>query len=154
VEQSAASGVIFGMMMLTMLFPLLLLLFLLVSQGFWVWMLVDCASNPRLVGNDKTVWILIVIFTNWIGALVYLFVARPKRFQTPPIVNPPATFASQNHPPILSDLATAQQASADGVDTQPVICPNCGKTSPYGRFLVNADNKGRCPECSAYVEFK
>jgi hypothetical protein len=46
---------------------------------FWIWMLVDCATKESSEGNDKIVWIIIIIFTNFIGALIYFFVRRPKR---------------------------------------------------------------------------
>ncbi len=53
----------------------------LVSLGvfiFWIWMLVDCATNEPSEGNEKIIWILIIIFTG-IGALIYLLVRRPQR---------------------------------------------------------------------------
>ncbi len=46
---------------------------------FWVWMLVDCATKEPVQGNDKIVWILIIVFTHWIGAAIYYFVRRPER---------------------------------------------------------------------------
>lgn len=51
----------------------------LVATVFWVWMLIDCAVKEPSEGNDKIIWILIIIFTHWIGALIYLIVRRPKR---------------------------------------------------------------------------
>ncbi|MCP4711380.1 MAG: PLDc_N domain-containing protein [Planctomycetes bacterium] len=45
----------------------------------WIWMLVDCAKNESSEGNDKVVWILVIVFTHWIGALIYLIVRRPAR---------------------------------------------------------------------------
>lgn len=48
---------------------------------FWIWMLVDCATKESSQGNDKLIWILIIILTHWIGALIYFFVRRPKRKQ-------------------------------------------------------------------------
>ena len=45
----------------------------------WIWTLVDCLVNEPSEGNDKIVWVLVLIFTNWIGALIYLLVRRPKR---------------------------------------------------------------------------
>lgn len=48
---------------------------------FWVWMLIECATKESNEGNDKLVWILIIIFTHWIGALIYLLVRRPKRIE-------------------------------------------------------------------------
>ena len=46
---------------------------------FWIWVLVDCATKESKEGNDKIVWILIIIFTHWIGALIYFLVRRPER---------------------------------------------------------------------------
>jgi len=69
--------------------PLLGLLFFLfvltVGVGgtvLWIWMIVDCAMNEPSEGNDKIVWILIIIFMHWVGALVYLLVRRPTRVRT------------------------------------------------------------------------
>ena len=60
------------------IFLLIMIIFLLTSI-FWVWMLVDCATNPRLQGTEKIVWILIVLFAHIVGALIYFFVARQKK---------------------------------------------------------------------------
>ncbi len=60
--------------MFLILLPLLLLAF-----AFWIWMLVDCATKESSQGNDKVIWILVIIFTHWIGALIYYFVRRPER---------------------------------------------------------------------------
>jgi hypothetical protein len=60
-------------------FTLFLLLLGITGVVFWAWMIVDCATNEPSQGNDKVVWILIIIFTNWIGALIYYFVRRPQR---------------------------------------------------------------------------
>lgn len=46
---------------------------------FWIWMLVDCATKEPSQGNDKLVWILIIVLTHWIGALIYFLVRRPQR---------------------------------------------------------------------------
>jgi hypothetical protein len=48
-------------------------------MAFWIWMLVDCATKEPSAGNDKVIWILVIIFTHWIGALIYYFVRRPER---------------------------------------------------------------------------
>ncbi|MDD5705519.1 MAG: PLD nuclease N-terminal domain-containing protein [Kiritimatiellae bacterium] len=47
----------------------------------WIWMLVDCATKEKSEGNDKLIWILVIVLAHWIGALVYLLVRRPKRIQ-------------------------------------------------------------------------
>jgi hypothetical protein len=69
--------------MTMMFFPLLMVLFflpvVLLATVFWVWMLVDCATKEPSQGNDKIIWILVIIFTHWIGALIYYLVRRPER---------------------------------------------------------------------------
>lgn len=63
------------------LFFLFWALFVLAALVFWVWMLIDCATNEPSEGNDKIVWIVIIIFTSWIGGLVYYLVRRPERIR-------------------------------------------------------------------------
>ena len=46
---------------------------------FWIWMLVDCATKEPSAGNDKVIWILVILFTHWIGALSYYLMRRPER---------------------------------------------------------------------------
>lgn len=58
----------------------LLLLFLGVAGTvLWIWMLIDCAVNEPSTGNDKIVWILVIVLTHGLGALIYLLVRRPAR---------------------------------------------------------------------------
>ena len=61
-----------------------ILLFLFIGVAgtiLWIWMLVDCATKEPSEGNDKVVWILVIIFTHWVGALIYLLVRRPQRIR-------------------------------------------------------------------------
>jgi len=64
-------------------FPELLILLMvfvaIAGTGLWIWMLVDCATKEPDTGNNKVVWILIIVFAHFIGALIYLIVRRPKR---------------------------------------------------------------------------
>lgn len=46
---------------------------------FWIWMIVDCATNEPAEGNDKVIWILVIVLTHFIGAAIYYFVRRPER---------------------------------------------------------------------------
>jgi hypothetical protein len=53
----------------------------LAAMAFWIWMIIDCAINEPSQENDKVVWMLVIILTNWIGALIYFFVRRPARIR-------------------------------------------------------------------------
>lgn len=61
------------------LFTMLPCCFGLFGTIFWVWMLIDCATKERAEGNDKIIWIIIILLTHLIGALLYFFVRRPQR---------------------------------------------------------------------------
>jgi len=57
-------------------------LFALVATIFWIWMLVEAATKESGQGNEKIIWILVILFTHWIGALIYFFARRPTRIRT------------------------------------------------------------------------
>ena len=48
----------------------------LVILLFWIWIIVDCAKRKFKNDLEKIIWILIIIFMNWIGALAYLIVIK------------------------------------------------------------------------------
>lgn len=68
-----AIGGIFGILFLLFFIALGILAFV-----FWIWMLIDAIQNPRLDGTEKIVWVLVIIFVNWLGALIYYFVGRRR----------------------------------------------------------------------------
>lgn len=72
------TGLIFGMAGIAMMG--VIGLFVLAILVFWVWMLVDCIQRefPPQDQNAKIVWILVIIFAGWIGALIYFFVVKKK----------------------------------------------------------------------------
>jgi len=60
---------IFGKISLIMI-PIFLIL-----GSFWLWMLLDCRKRQF---DDKTMWILLIIFFTFIGAMLYFFTVRKK----------------------------------------------------------------------------
>lgn len=54
---------------------------LIIGSLFWLWVLIDCATKEFNDGNNKIVWVIIIIFTSWIGALIYCVVRRPQRIK-------------------------------------------------------------------------
>lgn len=51
----------------------------LLGTAFWIWMIVDCATNEPDQGNDKIVWLLLIILLPLIGSILYFVVRRPQR---------------------------------------------------------------------------
>lgn len=44
---------------------------------FWIWMLVDALMRKKF--DDKLIWILVIIFLHFIGALLYYFLVYKKQ---------------------------------------------------------------------------
>lgn len=62
------------------LFPLLFGLLALLGFLFWLRALLDCATKESTEGNTKVVWVIIIVFTNIVGAVAYWLVRRPQRY--------------------------------------------------------------------------
>lgn len=67
------------------LLPLVCMLFSLalgcLTTVFWLWMLVDCLSYEPSDGNDKILWVLVIVLTHVLGAVLYYFIRRPERIR-------------------------------------------------------------------------
>lgn len=64
----------------------LMLLFLPVSLAlfaFWLWMLIHAIQNRGLNDSERIVWVIVIVFVNLIGALIYFFVGRPRAQAAP-----------------------------------------------------------------------
>jgi hypothetical protein len=59
------------------LLPFLIPVFLL-EIGLMVWALVDISKRERVKGNNKVVWILVVVLINLIGPIVYFLFGREE----------------------------------------------------------------------------
>ncbi len=53
--------------------------FALLVTVFWIWMLIDAITNRGLTDIEKLIWVLVILFIHFIGALLYLFIGRSKR---------------------------------------------------------------------------
>jgi hypothetical protein len=58
---------------------LLMVILAIAAFGVWIWALIDAIQNPALDGTMRLVWILVIVFTHFIGAIVYLAVGRSRR---------------------------------------------------------------------------
>ena len=55
------------------------LLISLALSIFWIWMLIEAALNEPTTG-DKILWVIIIVFTHFIGAAIYFFFRyNPRR---------------------------------------------------------------------------
>jgi len=49
---------------------------------FWLWMLIDCIRHETNEGNERLIWVVAIIFTNLLGALLYFFMRWARRIKT------------------------------------------------------------------------
>jgi hypothetical protein len=61
-------------------------LFWLVSTIVWIWAIVDAVrveDDSRFQSGNKIIWVLIIVLTHIVGAILYFLIGRPKE-GTPP----------------------------------------------------------------------
>lgn len=56
-------------------FGLLMIIGILIVL-FWLWMIVDCAKRNFMNTIEKIIWLVVIVFGSWIGALVYFIVIK------------------------------------------------------------------------------
>lgn len=67
--------------------------------AFWVWAIVDVVKVPddsMFQAGNKLVWVLVVVLTGVLGAIIYLVVGRPAQGTRP---GPPPSGTRQVPPP-------------------------------------------------------
>jgi hypothetical protein len=57
---------------------LILFSFLALPTILWLWALIDCVKR-EFKGNDKVIWVLIIIFLPMIGSILYLAIGRKNK---------------------------------------------------------------------------
>ena len=66
----------FGMILLIVLAGLAIAALMIFLFVFWIMMIVDCATRKFKEGSDKIVWIIVIVFLQIIGAIIYYFAVK------------------------------------------------------------------------------
>lgn len=94
---------------------------------FWIWMLVDCVMNKQISDMQKALWAVLIIFTHFIGALIYFFVGRSAQAKQTvyQYYEPPQTFYRYDAPPPNRPYEQGYQAAPlrQNNDVPPPIYP-------------------------------
>ena len=53
----------------------------LLATIFWIMMIIEIVQKEPSEGNDKIIWLLVVILLQGLGALIYFLVRRPERIR-------------------------------------------------------------------------
>jgi hypothetical protein len=67
-----------GMLALGLAFMLLIFILVILVFIFWISMLIDCIQRKFKDGSDKIAWVLVIILTGIIGALIYFSIVKVK----------------------------------------------------------------------------
>jgi hypothetical protein len=51
----------------------------LLGTAVWIWALVDCLLHEPAHGHAKLIWIIVIVFTHVVGAILYVLLRRPRR---------------------------------------------------------------------------
>ena len=108
----------------------------LLSTAFWIWMVVDCAMNKKLSDMQKALWIVLILFTHFIGALIYFFVGRQGQPKQPTYQYYEQTRTSYHFDPPQSNRSYEQgyqappAAPRQNNNVSPPIYPEQAQRSP------------------------
>ncbi len=69
---------IFGLGIFFLIIWLLFFIAFLLCIVFWGIMIVDVVNRKFAKSEDKTLWVLVVVFAGIIGALIYYFMVKKK----------------------------------------------------------------------------
>jgi hypothetical protein len=56
-----------------------IILVALLGSVVWIWALVDCLLHEPAQANTKLIWIIVIVFTHLVGAILYLLLRRSRR---------------------------------------------------------------------------
>ncbi len=49
---------------------------IIASVVVWIWALVDAIKNPRLDDSSRLLWVIVIVATQIVGAIIYFAVGR------------------------------------------------------------------------------
>jgi phosphotransferase system glucose/maltose/N-acetylglucosamine-specific IIC component len=56
-----------------------IVLLVVLGSGVWIGALIDCIIHEPAHGNAKLIWIIVIVFTHLVGAVLYLLLRHPRR---------------------------------------------------------------------------
>ena len=76
-EVGAGMAFIAVFLVFTMIFAIIgLFVFLFI---FWIYMIIDVAKRDFKEDSERVVWILVLVFLSWLGALIYYFAVKNEK---------------------------------------------------------------------------
>ena len=73
---SNLAAVFLPVILSVLILQLIMLIIGLISTVFWLWMLIDCVLRKFKSNTNKIIWVLIIVFGHFIGALLYFFFVK------------------------------------------------------------------------------
>ncbi len=76
---SSLATVFLPVILSVLVFQLIMVVIGLIGTVFWIWMLIDCVLRKFKNNTNKIIWVLIIVFGHFIGALLYFLFVRWRR---------------------------------------------------------------------------
>jgi len=70
--ETLAPGLLFAVILLI----IAIIAFAIFMFVFWILMIIDCTKRKFKSDNEKVIWILLLVFLSWLGALIYYFAVK------------------------------------------------------------------------------
>ena len=71
-----SGGMLF--MVLTFILWMVMAFFIVVGIAFWIWIMLDCIRRDFPDQNHKLIWVLVVWFGGFVGAVIYYFMVKRR----------------------------------------------------------------------------
>lgn len=76
---SNLASVFLPVILSVLILQLIMVVIGLIGTVFWIWMLIDCVLRKFKSNTNKIIWVLVIVFGHFIGALIYfIFVKRGR----------------------------------------------------------------------------
>lgn len=65
-------------MMINLAICIIVPVLIILGTAFWIWTIVDAAQRKFAIENEKLLWILVIVFGQLVGAIVYYVAVMRK----------------------------------------------------------------------------
>ena len=73
---SNLAAVFLPVILSVLIFQLIMVIIGLIGTVFWLWMLIDCVLRKFKSNTRKIIWVLVIVFGHFIGALIYFIFVK------------------------------------------------------------------------------
>ena len=108
---------------------------------FWIYMLIDCVKSED-DNITKLMWVLILLYGSWVGAIVYYYIKKPENDRRKNIRNLDEEDIKNRNNTNERFQSMEKNGNKNYSDRGYLICPRCRKTLEFTNAPLS------CPYCN------